>query len=152
MGQEREFPFQTETIGYAFSISYLTKARTINGQFQLDQKLGLSSEEEKEIFSLYLAKRLLGNDVPPAIAGQNNLHFPKRIRLLVEGVSLIKEKTKELKKQISPERAQTIYAAVEDLNTQIKDENYEEEVLVFWGNKWAPQLASNTPHPCQNTV
>ena len=154
MDKERKSPYRTETIGYTFSVSYLAKAEAINAQFQLGQKLGLTSEEEKEIFNLYLAERLLENEVHLAIAGQNNLRFPRKsepLSFLAEGISRLEEKTKELKEQVDPERAWTIYAAVEDLNTQIKNENPEntstsfrptKEILLPWKDKWAPQLAS----------
>jgi len=71
MDKERKSPHQTENIGRTFSVSYLAKAEAINAQFQLGQKLGLTSEKEKEIFNLYLAERLLGNEVRLVIADLN---------------------------------------------------------------------------------
>ena len=150
--QERKLLNPIENICYTFSVSYLAKARKINNQLQLDQKLGLSSEEEKEIFKLYLAERLLRNELNLAITDPNNLRFPKRPGFLVEGMSFIGEKAGKVKEQVNSKRARTIYGAVNDLKTQIKDENYEEEALTLWKDKWAPQLASNTSHLCQNLV
>ena len=154
MDQERKSPYQIETVGYTFSVSCLAKARTINVQFQLDQELGLRSEKEKEIFNLYLAKRLLRNRVRLAIADQNNLRFPKRsepLSFLIEGISRLEEKTKKLKEQVKPERAWTIYTAIDDLNTQIGNKNPDgasfqptQEMLALWKDKWAPQLVPNT--------
>ena len=152
MGKERKSPYQTENIGHTFSVSYLAKAEAINAQFQLSQELGLSSEEEKEIFNLYLAQRLLENEVHFAIAGQNNLRFPRRSKLLsplAEGISHLEEKTKELKEQVDPERAWTIYLAIRELNDRINNTNHNhkkisfhptKEILALWKDKWAPQL------------
>ena len=150
MDQERKLLHQIENIGYTFSVSYLAKARKLNNQLQLDQKLGLSSEEEKEIFNLYLAERLLRNELNLAITDPNNLHFPKRPGFLVEGMSFIGEKAGKVKEQVNSKRARTIYGAVNGLKTQIKDENYEEEALTLWKDKWAPQLASNTSRLCHH--
>ena len=56
MYQEREFPYPEKSDGYIFSVSFLAKARMINAQFYLDQELGLSNKEEREMLNLYLAK------------------------------------------------------------------------------------------------
>ncbi|PIS15327.1 hypothetical protein COT63_00595 [Candidatus Shapirobacteria bacterium CG09_land_8_20_14_0_10_38_17] len=158
MYQEREFPYPEKSDGYIFSVSFLAKARMINAQFYLDQELGLSNKEEREMLNLYLAKELLRNKTHFAIfANPKDLYSTEKAELLLsltEGISRLEEKTEKIEKQVNPERAQIISAAVNDLNTLIKNENPEntnpqfqptEAILVLWKDKWAPQLASNLP-------